>query len=236
MIAINAAWLRSLLTPAVVQGSWPSAWKLRVTRTRAAVSWADTSMAVTLNRPRCIFATDGYHFSNSWRMALVSASTGPAPSARVVVTPELPTDNNMEAWTYLFLVSSDSSITRQLFTLKRSGSVSRIFMQARRKETSLAVNPPPSIMGWLASMNACACALSRATPRVSERRMMLALPDCALTPMTGFAPTSEGSHQRYAPGFLRSLLPCMPAQVPKAPVPTMGEPCGTSSEKAAQAE
>ena len=47
--------------------------------------------------------------------------------------------------------------------------------------------------------------------------MIFARPDCPFTPIVGLAPTRAGSHHRYAPGFLRSLLPCMPAQVPNAP-------------------
>ena len=49
-MAMSAAWFMSLLTPAVIHGSWPSALKLTVTRTWAAESCAETSMAVTVKR------------------------------------------------------------------------------------------------------------------------------------------------------------------------------------------
>jgi len=96
-MAIRAAWFKSLLTPAVFHGSWPPALKLTVTRTWAAVSWAVTSRAVTLKVPKCIFASAGYHFSSSRRIALVSASTGPEPSALVIATVESPMDSSIEA-------------------------------------------------------------------------------------------------------------------------------------------
>ncbi len=98
-MAINAAWFMSLLTPAVIHGSYPSAWKLTVTRTYAAESCAETSSAITVNVPRRISASAGYHFSNSCRIALVSASTGPAPSARVVAIVESPIESVIKACT-----------------------------------------------------------------------------------------------------------------------------------------
>src|SRR5882757_9679688 len=107
-------------------------------------------MAVTLNLPKRISFKAGYHFASSRRMAFVSASTGPAPSALVVVTVEFSTDRVMNAWTNLVPASSDSSKTRQLVMLNRLGKVLSTFMQARQKDTSLAVKPPPSIIGKLA--------------------------------------------------------------------------------------
>jgi hypothetical protein len=116
--------------------------------------------------------------------------------------------------------------------LNQLRSVPSTFMQASRKETSLAVNPPPSIMAWFASISLRLRGSSSGTPSAREQNDV-GLPDCAFTPMVGLAPTRAGSHHRYAPGFLRSLLPCMPAQVPNAPGPTMGAPCGGSRPNAA---
>ena len=81
----------------------------------------------------------GCHFSSSRRMALVSASTGPEPSARVVVMVESPIESRIEACTYRFPVSSDSSRTLQLLTPKRFSRVLRTLMQASLNETSLTV-------------------------------------------------------------------------------------------------
>ena len=64
----------------------------------------------------------------------------------------------MNACTNRLPISSDSSNTRQLFTLNQSRSVPSTFMHASRNETSLAVKPPPSIMAWFVSISACACA------------------------------------------------------------------------------
>ena len=72
--------------------------------------------------------------------------------------------NSMEACTYRLPVSSDSSSTLQLLTLKRSRRVLSTFMQASLNETSLDVKPPPSIIPWFSSIRTWAWAESRATP------------------------------------------------------------------------
>ena len=102
----------------------------------------------------------------------------------------------MKACTKRPPVSSDSSKTRQLFTVNQLRKVPSVLMHASRNETSLAVKPPPSTIAWFASISACACAESSGTPRDSESRMMFALPDCAFTPMVGLAPTNAGSHHK----------------------------------------
>ena len=222
----------SLLTPAVTHGCRPSAWKLSVTRTCAAESCAETSIAFTLNVPSRICLIAGYHFSSSLRIALVSASTGPSPSAREVRRFVSFTVSVINACTNRPPASSDSSNTRHPRTANRFGSVPITRMQASRKLTSLTVNPPPSTIALLSSISRCACSDVKGTPSDSDSSITFARPLKLFTPIVGVAPTFAGSHHRYAPGFLRSLLPCIPAHVPNAPPPTIGEPCGVSRLKA----
>ena len=139
----------------------------------------------------------------------------------------------MKACTKRLPISSDSSKTRQLFTLNQLRSVPSVFMQARRNETSLAVKPPPSIMAWFASISACACAELSGTPSDSESSMMLARPDCALTPMVGLAPTQRRIAPEIRAGILALARAVHAGPGAECARPTMGAPCGGSRPKAA---
>ena len=56
-------------------------------------------------------------------------------------------------------------------------------MQASLNDTSLDVNPPPSIIAWLASIKVWACDESSGTPRARDNKRIFALPDWPFTPM-----------------------------------------------------